>query len=405
MGKNKEIYNHALDPDEETLKQFEHCYSEPFVVKAALMPDAHSGYVAPIGAVLITKDFIVPSWVGYDIGCGMTAVKLTSKGLLKEIKENSKKIYDQVIRDVPMGLGEIHNKASLSEEGKKKFDLLLSKFKKGEHNKSILNFLESGKAERSLGSLGHGNHFIELSCSGDEGKKSKNLGDEAWIVIHSGSRGVGYKVAQEYMKMSSGMKKGYEETYPLKDSSQLGKEYLNILEFGLEFALLNRMEMIRKVISAIEKVLGRKVKSELVVNKNHNHAIKEKQKGSYVYVHRKGATPAKKGELGVIPANMKDGAFIVKGKGNKEFLMSSSHGAGRAMSRSQARQKITLEHFKKEMSEAGIQGTVNESTLDEAPEAYKNIYDVMEAQKESVSVLNHLIPLINWKGADRRRRR
>ena len=397
MKGKKEIYNHAINPDEQTLEQFKSCYSQPFVLKAALMPDAHSGYVAPIGSVLVTKGYVVPSWVGYDIGCGMTAVKIKRKNILKEIKENSKQIYAQVKRDIPMGLGEMHSSSKLSPEGKEQFKKILEKFQKGAHSKGILQFLKSEKPERQLGSLGHGNHFIEIAESVNQNS------DEAWIVIHSGSRGIGHKVAQEYMKMSAPGIKKFEETYPLKIDEQLGKEYLNILDFGLEFALLNRMEMIRKVIYALEKVLHQKLKWELVVNKNHNHAIKENSKNSDVYVHRKGATPAKKNELGVIPANMKDGSFIVKGKGNEKFLKSSSHGAGRAMSRSEARKKISIEQFKESMK--GIQGTISQSTLDEAPMAYKNIYDVMEAQKESVSVLEHLIPIINWKGGDRRRKK
>jgi tRNA-splicing ligase RtcB (3'-phosphate/5'-hydroxy nucleic acid ligase) len=397
MKSKKEIYNHALDSDEKTLEQFKNCYTESFVVKAALMPDAHMGYVAPIGAVLITKDYVVPSWVGYDIGCGMTAVKLKSKNLLEDIKKNTKKIYAQVNRDIPMGLGQINKPNSISVEGSKQFDSLIEKFKKGAHSKSILQFLESGKAERHIGSLGHGNHFIELAVSKD--KLIKSI-DEAWIVIHSGSRGIGHKVATEYMKKSSGKTKDFEETHPLKIDSQLGKEYLNVLEFGLEFALLNRMEMIRKIIKSLEHSLEKNIKWELVVNKNHNHAIKEKWVPG-LYVHRKGATPAKKDELGVIPANMRDGSFLVKGKGNKQFLKSSSHGAGRAMSRKEAREKISLEQFKKNME--GIQGTISNATLDEAPSAYKNIYDVMEAQKESVSEIDHLIPLINWKGGDKHR--
>jgi len=378
----KEIYNYALNPGKETMSQFENCYNQPFVVKAALMPDAHSGYVAPIGSVLITKEYIVPSWVGYDIGCGMTAVKLTNKDILKKINENSMKIYNQVKNNVPMGLGKINNSGKISPEAEKQFQLLVQKFKQGAHNKNILNFIESGKALQYLGSLGHGNHFIEISYD-------KN---DAWIVVHSGSRGVGHKIATEYMKKSAGKNKGFEETYPLHEDSTLGKEYLNILDFGLEFALLNRMEIIKKVVKSIEQVLKEKIDYALWVNKNHNHAIKEHG----LYVHRKGATPAKKDERGVIPANMKDGSFLVKGLGNKKFLESSSHGAGREYSRKEAREKISLENFKEEMK--GITGTISESTLDEAPDAYKNIFQVMKAQEKSVKVLKQLKPIINWKG-------
>jgi tRNA-splicing ligase RtcB (3'-phosphate/5'-hydroxy nucleic acid ligase) len=383
----KQITNHAIDPDINTLKQFEHCYNQPFVIKASLMPDAHSGYVAPIGSVLVTKSYVVPSWVGYDIGCGMTAAKITKKSLLKKIKEYKEKIYDEVIRQIPMGLGSINHPDSLSPETERKFNSLINKFKKKPHNKEILQFIEKGKARRHLGSLGHGNHFIELS----------ETDNNAWIVIHSGSRGIGHRVATEYMKKSANKKTNYEKTYPLKDDSQLGKEYLNILDFGLQFALLNRLEMIKKVINSLENILDEKIKYTIWVNKNHNHAIKEKN----LYIHRKGATPAKKNEKGVIPANMRDGSFLVEGLGSQKFLESSSHGAGRILSRTEARKKISILQFQKSMK--GIKGTVSQETLDEAPQAYKNIYEVMEAQKKSVKVLKHLIPIINWKGTRSRR--
>ena len=128
-------------------------------------------------------------------------------------------------------------------------------------------------------------------------------------------------------------------------------------------------------------------------NKNHNHALKEKG----LFIHRKGATPAKKGERGIIPANMKEGSFLVEGKGNRDFISSSSHGAGRAMSRRQAKETINPESFKKEMTTAGVTGDFSEKVLDEAPEAYKNIYEVLDMQKQSIKVLGHLKPFINWK--------
>ncbi len=384
MEQKKQINNFALDPDKKTLEQFKACYSEPYVVKAALMPDAHVGYVAPIGAVLATKGYVVPSWVGYDIGCGMTAAKLP-KNTLKNLKEKSSVIYREVKKRVPMGLGEIHrSEEEITLETRKTYKKILSKFKKGTYNKQVLQFLESGKALRSLGSLGSGNHFIELDQD-PEGFP--------WIVVHSGSRGVGHRVAKFYMKKSAGKEKGFEATYPLKAVSQEGKEYQNLLEFGLQFAELNRLEMVRQAVSAIENVLGKKIRYSIWTNKNHNHALKE----AGLFIHRKGATPAKKGERGIIPANMKEGSFLVEGKGNKDFISSSSHGAGRALSRTEAKKQINPDSFRKEMTTAGVTGDFSESFLDEAPEAYKNIYKVLEQQKESIKIISHLKPFINWK--------
>ena len=376
----KKIFNHSINTEQEALKQFKDCYSQDFVLSAALMPDAHSGYAAPIGSVLITKGYVVPAWVGFDIGCGLIAVRIKGKNILEKLKEKKEEIYNQVNRDVPMGVGE-YNKGNITEKTKKEFESLLKKFESKEHDKNILQFLNT-TARKHLGTLGGGNHFIEIGFY----KK------ELWLIIHSGSRGIGHRVATKYMIEASGSKTNYEKTFPLDVKSQLGKEYLNILDFGLEYALLNRLEISYKVISAIERVLGEKLKYELWVNKNHNHAIFEKGN----YIHRKGATPAKKGEKGIIPGNMRDGTFLVKGLGNKEFLNSSSHGAGRTLSRTSARKEITMEQFKESMK--GIRGTISLKTLDEAPMAYKNINEVMEAQKTSVKIIKYIQPIINWKG-------
>jgi tRNA-splicing ligase RtcB len=329
----KKIYDYSINPGEETLKQFKDCYSQKFVISAALMPDAHLGYVAPIGAVLITKDYIVPSWVGFDIGCGLIAVKIKSKNILEKINQNSDKIFKSVKNYVPMGLGQTNKKHYMSEESNKKFFELLEKFRQGPHDKSIYHFIKD-VGLRDLGTLGAGNHFISLNK--EENQKSK---DYVWLVIHCGSRGLGHRVAKKYMIKTSGDENDYEKTYPLKADSEIGKEYINLLDFGLEYALLNRLEISRRVVNALEKIFNQKIKSELWVNKNHNHAIYERGK----FIHRKGATPAKKNEKGIIPGNMRDGSFLVEGLGNSKFLNSSSHGAGRAMSRKQARQEISLE--------------------------------------------------------------
>ncbi len=383
--KARKITNFALDADEETLGQFKTCYLEKYVVKAALMPDAHLGYVAPIGAVLATRGYLVPAWVGYDIGCGMTAAKLP-KNIMGSLQKNSMGIYREVKKNIPMGLGEIHKSESkITNETKEQFKKILDKFKKNPYNSRVLDFLRSGKAVRNLGTLGSGNHFIEMDF--DE----KNV---PYIVVHSGSRGVGHRFATLYMKKSSGKEKGFEETHAILSTSDEGKEYLNILDFCLEFAELNRLEIVRQCVLAIEKIIGKKIKYEIWTNKNHNHAIKE----AGLFIHRKGATPAKKGERGIIPANMKDGSFLVIGKGNKDFISSSSHGAGRLWSRAEARKRISPDFFKKEMKDAEITGDFSKNIVDEAPEAYKNIYKVLEMQKNSIKVINHLKPVINWKG-------
>jgi tRNA-splicing ligase RtcB (3'-phosphate/5'-hydroxy nucleic acid ligase) len=198
------------------------------------------------------------------------------------------------------------------------------------------------------------------------------------------------------MKISAKGDEKFEATHPLKVDSPEGKEYLATLNFLLEFALLNRIEIAQHVVECVSAVIGEEVEFEVWTNKNHNHAILDAGE----YVHRKGATPAKKGELGVIPGNMRDGCYLVEGLGNPDFLNSSSHGAGRKMSRAQARKEISIERFSKSM--IGITGTVEQGTIDEAPDAYKDIHTIMEAQKESVKIVKLVKPIVNWKGSSKK---
>lgn len=379
----KLIYNYGLDLDKGTLAQFKKCYSKNFVTAAALMPDAHLGYVAPIGSVLKTKGVIVPAWVGFDIGCGMIAINIKGGTLVKEVSKKSKLIYNSVKKKIPMGVGDYNKPKNITEKTKKELNLLLKKFEKGAYDKNILNYLKTASLKH-LGTLGGGNHFIEIG-------KYEN---ELWLIIHSGSRGIGHTVGKKYMikASKSDKKEKYENTFELKDNSQLGKEYLNILDFGLNYALLNRLEIAYQVINVLNSIFKKNLKYEMWVNKNHNHAIYEKGH----YIHRKGATPAKKNEKGVIPGNMRDGTFLVKGKGNSKFLSSSTHGAGRKMSITQAKEKINFNDFKKTMK--NIRGTINSKTISESPMAYKDIFKVMESQKASVKIIKHIIPIINWKG-------
>jgi len=377
----KKIFDYSIDAEESTLKQFKECCDCDFVTSASLMPDAHLGYVAPIGSVLITKKYIVPAWVGYDIGCGVIAIKIKGKNLLEKIKKNIDKIYVQVNKKIPMGVGRYNSEKNISEKTKKQFNALLDKFEKTQHNKNIFNFLKS-TALKHLGTLGSGNHFIEIGFY----KK------EVWLIIHSGSRGVGHRIAKKYMIKASNKKQGYEQTSPLDEKSKTGKEYLNILDFALDYALLNRLEISYKVVQVLEEVLKENLKATLWANKNHNHVILKKGK----YIHRKGATPSNKNERGIIPGNMRDGSFLVKGKANPKFLSSSSHGAGRKMSRTLAKKEITLQQFKESMK--GIKGTIVKEIIDESPMAYKDINKVMKAQEKSVKIIKQIKPLINWKG-------
>jgi tRNA-splicing ligase RtcB (3'-phosphate/5'-hydroxy nucleic acid ligase) len=380
--KDKLVKNYSITTDPETLKQFKDCYTQDYVTAAALMPDAHRGYAAPIGAVLVTKGYVVPAWVGFDIGCGVLATKLSAPGLSAKIALKTEEIYRSISKAIPLGKGQKNSAGMLTLETKEKFDKVFQEFKKKEYDKQILNLIHTSGLSQ-LGTLGGGNHFIEIGL----------VEDEVWLTVHSGSRALGHRIATHYMKAAS-KGKPIEQTFPLAIDSKEGKEYLNVQEFCLDYALMNREEMASRVVSILEKILKIKIKSDLWVNNHHNHVL---QQGN-LFIHRKGATPATKGERGVIPANMRDGVLLVEGKGNKSFLESSSHGAGRSMSRSQAKRQFTLADLALAME--GIKSSVTESVLDEIPMAYKDIHAVMAAQKDSVKVIKHIHPMINWKGSE-----
>lgn len=336
------------------------------------MPDAHTGYVMPIGAVVATKGTIYPSFVGYDIGCGMSATKLDiSAG---DVVGLEKAIHEAIRAEVPVGFSKNANE-QITEAATWQGTLNV------QHSAMIKDFV--GYGPMCLGTLGGGNHFIEIGYD-----EQSNL----WIIIHSGSRSVGQKIAEHYMAIAADGGKS-EEAHALGTNTIEGVRYIADMEYGLQFALKNRQLMTHRVIRAISGVLGRRVTSSEFINRNHNHA--ELRDG--LWIHRKGATHAEEGMMGVIPGNMRDGCFIVRGLGNPDSLYSSSHGAGRVLSRRKAKEQITLEQFEEAMK--GIPAaTVGQATVDESPFAYKDIFKVMELQEDLVEIVHYVKPIINVKG-------
>lgn len=397
--KQTKIYAEILDAT--TIKQFEDAMALECNVQGALMPDAHAGYTLPIGAVIKSKEMIFPAYVGYDIGCGMCAVKLE----LKKEDIDLLALKNHILKNIPLGMDKF---------------LIPREYQSLPLTKRALSFYEEvGRFQ--LGTLGGGNHFIELGCGKD---------DRVWIIIHSGSRGFGKKIAQHYMQLASfisldtaSLKNEFEEKkqkfkehnpkvfeeakqrYVMQKSekliktnleehngfslnSQEAKDYILDMQAALQFALDNRKAMIEVISSFLNNP-----KELMFINRNHNHA-EILQDGCIV--HRKGATHANKDMLGVIPGNMRDGSFIVKGKGNSDSLNSSSHGAGRVMSRNQAKKNLNINEFHESMKEVVTNHT--KKTIDEAPRAYKNIFEVMELQKDLVEVIDYVKPFLNIKG-------
>lgn len=364
------IFAEAVEP--EALAQFTGAMAEPYAVQGALMPDAHTGYSLPIGAVVATEGVIVPAWVGYDIGCGLCAVPTTFARTA--VARHAKAIFDQIYRDIPVGFD--HNKKAADWEPPAGL----------EPTPLVRNLLDQG-ARKEIGSLGGGNHFIEIGVDEE---------DRVWIVIHSGSRNLGHQTATHYMRQASKLHTGEDRPrdghYGFTTESDLGQRYIADMAFCLDFALANRRTMMDRVIAAMARQIDGAADWARLINRTHNHA--ECKDGRWI--HRKGTTHAEAGMMGVIPGNMRDGSFIVEGKGNPEALWSSSHGAGRVLGRNQAKRSLKLEDFQRAMQ--GVQARVLPATLDESPFAYKNIFDVMRLQNALVTVKHHVRPLINIKG-------
>jgi tRNA-splicing ligase RtcB len=354
--------------EQEALNQFEGAMQQPFTVRGALMPDAHAGYSLPIGAVVATEGVVLPAWVGYDIGCGMCALPTTFEP--EEVKAKAKVIFDTIYDEVPVGFS--HNARDTAwpdGESLPRSDRMAEIFDKN--------------GLRQLGSLGGGNHFAEVGA--DETGK-------VWIVLHSGSRGIGHATASHYMKLASGDGKAREGHFGFDSLSPDGQDYIRDLAFCLAFALENRREMMRRIVGVVYEHCDGKGEWDGFINRNHNHA--ELKDG--LWIHRKGATHAEAGMMGVIPGNMRDGSFIVRGKGNPEALWSSSHGAGRVLGRKEAKRTLNMDSFTETMS--GVVALVTGETLDESPFAYKSIFDVMRQQGDMVETVAHVRPILNIKG-------
>lgn len=351
----------------EAIEQFRAAMMLDTVVQGALMPDAHSGYTLPIGAVVAVKDYIYPSFVGYDIGCGMCAVPTTFKR--DDVAKYAVGIFNSIYSAVPIGFSHNQQDSVWDYSGLAHTPALAAIFAKN--------------GLRQLGSLGGGNHFIEIGYDED---------DAIWIIIHSGSRGIGHAVATHYMKLASGDGKAREGHFGFAVNSTEGQNYIIDLNFCLAFALENRQQIVQRVVREMAHYCEGDADWGWFINRNHNHA--ELKDG--LWIHRKGATHAEAGMMGVIPGNMRDGSFVVEGKGNPAALWSSSHGAGRVLGRKAAQRSLSVEQFAETMR--GVIAKVDAETLDESPFAYKDIFDVMRQQVDMVKIRLHIRPLINIKG-------
>ena len=350
----------------------------PFAYKwISIMPDSHVGYGMPIGGVMATNDVIVPNAVGVDIGCGMVAVRTS----VDEVTTRQLELMlENMRRNIPTGFN--HRDESQRWEG----------FNKAPDIPIIQQ--ELGSAQRQLGTLGGGNHFIEIQQDED---------GYIWLMIHSGSRNFGYKTAKTYHDLAKEQCQKWQSDLPTPDlaflpmDSGLGQEYFVAMNYALEFAEANRTLMMDYAKIAFSNIVGVPVDFEEVANIHHNYARLEHHFGKNVLVHRKGATHASNNTIGIIPGSMGTSSYIVRGLGNEDSFESCSHGAGRTMGRKQAKERLDLEEEQAKMSDV-VGGPRNIGELDEAPGAYKDIDTVMANQTDLVEVLVKLKPLASMKG-------
>lgn len=380
------------------MAQAENLANLPFAFKhIAIMPDSHQSYGMPIGGVMATKGVIVPNAVGVDIGCGMLAVKTAlteiSKDQIKKIFGGSKDFPGGIRSSIPVGFNH-HSK-------KQDVNLMPETMYPGLPDCGKIVEQEYSSALKQIGTLGGGNHFIEIQKGSD---------GYIWFMIHSGSRNIGLKVASYYNKIAIELNEKWHSVVPkswelayLPIDSEEGQNYIREMNYCVEFALANRKLMAERIkdafynAGAFEYETPNNFNEE--INIAHNYAAQENHFGENVWVHRKGATLAKKGTIGIIPGSQGTSSYIVEGLGNTESFKSCSHGAGRKMGRKQAERTLNLAEEQKKLDDKGILHAIRGiHDLDEASGAYKDIEDVMENQKDLVEILVKLEPLAVIKG-------
>ena len=366
--------------------QIENLARLPFMYHhLAVMPDVHTGMGMPIGGVLACVDAVIPNAVGVDIGCGMCAVKTSIKTADIDYLEFRKRVLSKVREIIPLGMS--HHKQpqdeSLMPTG---YDVDLMWVVKEQYQSAL----------RQLGTLGGGNHFIEFQ---------RDEEDNLWIMIHSGSRNLGKMVGDYYNKKAMALnKKWHSEVDPSMrlaflpfHSPEFG-EYWREMQYCIDFALCNRRLMMSRIQDVLESVFP-EIEFEPMINIAHNYAAWETHFGKNVVVHRKGATFAGKGTIGIIPGSQGTASYIVEGLGNPESFNSCSHGAGRVLSRTAAINQLDMETEVQRLNERGIIHAIrNKSDLQEAPSAYKDIDEVINNQLDLIAVKTRLLPIAVIKG-------
>ena len=378
--------------EEQALQQLRNVAQLPFVHRHGVcaMPDVHLGVGATVGSVIATHRAIIPAAVGVDIGCGMNAVRTSLTA--SDLPDSLGPMRAAIERAVPLGAG---GRTGLQGPA------LDSMMRALPARTPTLDARLPGMGQsmdniaRQVGTLGSGNHFIEV-CLDEK--------DQVWILLHSGSRGVGNKIGMHFIAIAKREMEQYFISLPDKDLAYLVEgttnfgDYVEAVGWAQDFATLNREIMMMRVIEAVRANVKRHdfTAREMAISCHHNYVEKEHHFGSDVWTTRKGAVRARSGDLGIIPGSMGQRSYIVRGKGNPASYHSCSHGAGRAMSRTAARAAFTVEDLARQTE--GVECRKDDGVLDEIPGAYKDIDEVMEQQRDLIDVIATLKQVLNVKG-------
>lgn len=380
------LVNWASILDDQTLAQAKAAASMPFIhPHLALMPDAHLGKGATVGSVIPTLGAIIPAAVGVDIGCGMIAVRTQFDLASMRAGRNLALLRRAIEARVPLSAGN-HNRR-LTTTAQRRVDELAAMADEAGFDPA--SYAKNWQLQ--LGSLGSGNHFIEVTV--DEAER-------VWLFLHSGSRGVGNRIAQRHIHVARGLCERAD--LPDRDLAYLTERteefwtYIRELRWAQHFALLNREEMMDRVVDCLSEFTGTAVERSETINCHHNYTERERHFGEDVWLSRKGAIHAGHGVPGLIPGSMGTASYIVTGKGNPMSLHSSPHGAGRAYSRTKARRTFTRAQL--DASMRGIEWRRTDAFLDEIPAAYKDIDTVMRDAADLVTVRHTLRQIVNVKG-------
>jgi len=382
------IWTDDIDPA--ALAQLQNVSTLPFVHSHGVvaMPDVHVGIGATVGSVIATDHAVIPAAVGVDIGCGINAVRLSLTAT--DLPDNLAPIRHQIERDVPLGAGPA---GTHKPKNMPKFDIELATRLKQLTAKHPL--LEKNNAQRQIGTLGSGNHFIEICL---------DQNDDVWVMLHSGSRGIGNLIGRYFIEKAKKRMEAFGIQLPdadlayLPDDSDDFDDYVEAVQWAQDYAFENRRVMMAKTIAALRRHIKKPFHvTQEAINCHHNYVEQEEHFGRKLWVTRKGAIRARDGDLGVIPGSMGQRSYIVRGKGNIDSYCSCAHGAGRQFSRTQARKQFSVEDLRAQTE--GVECRKDAAVLDELPSAYKDIDEVMANQEDLVEVLHVLKQVVCVKGA------